>query len=95
MTLMVYIWLLLSSRTNNITKIKFTPFTEAFPEIKNLWPIWVKKQGCKIKCLKDDDCLFPQACCHHPIIPGENFCCDGGYKIRKFEYAFATQYNKI
>jgi len=94
MFLTVYLLLLtqiLSYKNMLVVKVNLPTLTEAFPEIKNLWPIWVKKQGVKIKCNKDSDCLFPQACCNHPIIPGDNFCCNGGYKVRQLEYAFANK----
>lgn len=88
-----FIYLLLSQtihyNQNGMFQESILPtLREAFPEINNIWPIWVKKQGFKIACNKDEDCLFPQACCHHPIIPGEKFCCKGGYKTRQLQYAF-------
>jgi len=52
-------------------------FFEVFPELKLKWPIWARKQGRAIKCKTDQDCQFPQACCPHPILPGEKFCCTG------------------
>jgi hypothetical protein len=77
-----------------IKENKLPGLFEVFPEIKNLWPIWIRKKGQKIKCIKDEDCLFPQACCHHPIIPGEKFCCSGNYKKRQMKYAFIYNYVK-
>ena len=94
MLLNVYSLLLsqiLNYKNTLVSRMNLPTLTEVFPEIKNLWPIWVKKNGFKIKCNKDSDCLFPQACCHHPIIPGDNFCCYGGYKARELEYAFAIE----
>ena len=53
-------------------------FFEVFPELKLKWPIWArKKDGGAIKCETDRDCQFPQACCAHPIVPGDKFCCTG------------------
>lgn len=53
-------------------------FFEVFPELKLKWPDWTRaKNGQPLKCKKDSDCLFPQACCQHPIFPGESFCCTG------------------
>lgn len=83
---------LVSNRKNLIIhKIELPGLLEVFPELNNLWPIWVKKNNVKLKCKVDDDCLFPQACCHHPIIPGDKFCCNGGYKKRILKYAFIGQ----
>jgi len=53
-------------------------FFEVFPELKFKWPIWSKRRnGGAIKCERDSDCPFPAACCNHPILPGEKFCCTG------------------
>lgn len=53
-------------------------FFEVFPELKLMWPTWAKKRdGSAIECEVDSDCQFPQACCPHPIIPGDKFCCTG------------------
>merc|ERR1711871_821074 len=53
-------------------------FFEVFPELKLMWPTWAKKRdGSAIECEVDADCQFPQACCPHPIIPGDKFCCTG------------------
>jgi hypothetical protein len=52
-------------------------FFEVFPELQLKWPNWAKKKGEAIECEKDEDCQFPQACCPHPIIPGDKFCCTG------------------
>lgn len=52
-------------------------FFEVFPELQLKWPNWAKKRGEAIECEKDEDCQFPQACCPHPIIPGDKFCCTG------------------
>ena len=53
-------------------------FFEVFPELKLMWPKWAKKRdGSAIECEVDADCQFPQACCPHPIIPGDKFCCTG------------------
>jgi len=63
-------------------------FFEVFPELKLKWPNWAKrKDGQAIKCEKDKDCQFPQACCPHPIIPGDKFCCTGwGQRIMSPSY---------
>eukprot|EP01041_Mallomonas_annulata_P001651 gene1651-3194_t len=53
-------------------------FFEVFPELKFKWPKFSRtKDGNRIKCEMDSDCPFPQACCPHPIIPGDKFCCTG------------------
>ena len=53
-------------------------FFEVFPELKLKWPVWSKrKDGSVMKCETDSDCQFPQACCPHPILPGDKFCCTG------------------
>lgn len=61
------------------TGLTFPGFFEVFPELKVFkWPIWAKtKKGGVIKCEVDSDCVFPQACCPHPILPGDKFCCTG------------------
>ena len=53
-------------------------FFEVFPELKLKWPTWARrKDGTALKCETDADCPFPNACCPHPIIPGDKFCCTG------------------
>lgn len=52
-------------------------FFEVFPELQLKWPNWAKRKGQAIECETDADCQFPQACCPHPIIPGDKFCCTG------------------
>jgi hypothetical protein len=62
---------------------------EVFPELKNFkWPVWAKKRdGGLVKCETDRDCQVPQACCPHPIIPGDKFCCTGwGTRIMDKQY---------
>jgi hypothetical protein len=62
---------------------------EVFPELKNFkWPVWAKKRnGGLVKCETDRDCQVPQACCPHPIIPGDKFCCTGwGNRIMDKQY---------
>ena len=63
-------------------------FSEVFPELKLKWPKWARrKDGQALKCEKDEDCQFPQACCPHPIIPGDKFCCTGwGQRIMSPSY---------
>jgi hypothetical protein len=51
---------------------------QVFPELQLKWPKWSKNKDGKIKkCVVDTDCPFPQACCPHPILPGDKFCCTG------------------
>lgn len=65
---------------------------EVFPELNMLkWPIWSKnKNGRVTRCETDSDCPFPQACCPHPILPGDKFCCTG-FGSRIMEPAYAPQ----
>jgi hypothetical protein len=66
-------------------------FFEVFPELRLKWPVWARKRdGSPIECKTDKDCRFPQACCNHPIIPGNKFCCTGmGQRV--MERAFVGQ----
>lgn len=75
----------------NIKPFIIPGFFEVFPELDFLWPKWSLKNNKLTECKSDKDCPFPQACCHHPIIPTKKFCCTGGYKIRKLEPAYITQ----
>jgi len=51
---------------------------EVFPELKLKWPIWSKNNsGDMMNCEVDEDCQFPQACCQHPFLLGDKFCCTG------------------
>ena len=53
-------------------------FFEVFPELKLKWPKWSKNRNGKVtKCKYNDDCPFPEACCPHPFLPGDKFCCTG------------------
>ena len=72
------------------TKIIIPGFFDVFPELQLKWPEWTKKNGQRIECKIDKDCKFPQACCHHPIIPGNKYCCTG-YKKRTLEPAYIVQ----
>lgn len=65
-------------------------FFEVFPELKLKWPTWSKRRdGSAIECATDQDCPFPQACCPHPLIPGQKFCCTGfGQRIMVPAYAY-------
>jgi hypothetical protein len=66
-------------------------FFEVFPELKLKWPKWARnKNGDPLRCETDRDCPFPQACCPHPIIPGDKFCCTG-FGQRIMEPAYAPQ----
>jgi len=64
-------------------------FFDVFPELKLKWPTSPKRRdGSAIACESDQDCPFPQACCPHPILPGQNFCCTGfGNRIMVPAYA--------
>ena len=66
-------------------------FIYKIPVLYNLWPRWIQKNGIKKQCETDNDCNFPSACCHHPIIPGDKFCCTG-YKKRKLVKAYIYQH---
>jgi len=66
-------------------------FFEVFPELQLKWPLWArKKDGSAVPCKRDEDCQFPQACCPHPIIPGDKFCCSG-WSQRILVPAYARQ----
>ena len=66
-------------------------FFDVFPELKIQWPKWAKnRNGGLTRCESDRDCPVPQACCPHPIIPGEKFCCTGFGK-RILEPAYVPQ----
>lgn len=66
-------------------------FIYKIPALSHLWPRWIQKNGVKKQCETDNDCNFPSACCHHPIISGEKFCCTGGYKKRDLVKAYIYQ----
>ena len=70
-------------------------FFEIFPMLDWKWPVWTMKNGKRIQCKTDDDCKFPQSCCHHPIIPGDKFCCSGGYKQRVMKHSYIPQEIRI
>jgi len=58
--------------------LKLPGFFEVFPELKFKWPNWARnKQGMRKKCAVDSDCPFPLACCQHPIVSMDKFCCSG------------------
>lgn len=66
-------------------------FFDVFPELRIQWPKWSKnRNGGLTRCESDRDCPVPQACCPHPIIPGEKFCCTG-FGRRILEPAYAPQ----
>lgn len=71
------------------TGFRLPGFFEVFPELQLKWPKWaMRKDGTAVECEKDADCPFPQACCSHPIIPGQQFCCTGwGQRIMVPAYA--------
>ncbi|RYH21469.1 hypothetical protein EON65_20625 [archaeon] len=51
---------------------------EVFPELQFKWPVWTRrKDGSAVECESDKDCLVPQACYSHPILPGQKYCCTG------------------
>lgn len=74
------------------TGLIFPNLLDVFPELKMFkWPIWAKsKSGNIIQCETDQDCQFPQACCPHPILPGDKFCCTG-FGRRAMVPAYATR----
>jgi hypothetical protein len=59
--------------------------------LQSLWPKWIQKNGIRKQCITDSDCKFPSACCNHPIIPGNKYCCTGGYKKRELVKAYIYQ----
>jgi hypothetical protein len=65
-------------------------FFEVFPELQLRWPTWGRrKDGSTLKCKTDKDCPVPLACCAHPIVPGDKFCCTGlGQRIMYPAYAY-------
>eukprot|EP01039_Chlorochromonas_danica_P010705 gene10703-11881_t len=67
---------------------------EVFPELEFKWPKWARrKDGSAVECQSEADCPFPQACCHHPIIPGQNFCCTGwGRRVLVPQYVMQEVY---
>lgn len=69
-------------------------FFEVFPELQLKWPKWSKNKDGKVKkCEVDTDCPFPQACCPHPILPGDKFCCTGfGQRLLIPKYAQQEAY---
>jgi len=71
---------------------KLPGFFETFPELRFRWPKWMKDQkGRRKPCKTDRDCPFPLACCIHPILPGEKFCCSGWSRplmVPQYAYAF-------
>ena len=72
-------------------KFSLPGFFEVFPELKLKWPKWARKRdGGQIECKTDKDCRFPQACCPHPLFPGQKFCCTG-YGQRIMEPAYVGQ----
>jgi hypothetical protein len=86
-------WSKLKDEDEDVIKPAGLPgFFEVFPELIFRWPVWSKsKDGNVIKCKVDQDCLFPQACCSHPILPGDKFCCTGGNKKRDMTPKYVTQ----
>lgn len=61
-----------------LMKFRFILNSKVFPELIFKWPKWSKDKDGKVKkCKTDQDCLMPQACCPHPILPGDKFCCTG------------------
>ena len=70
-------WELFWKEEEKSTGFYLPGFFEVFPELQLKWPNWAKRKGEAIECEKDEDCQFPQACCPHPLIPGDKFCCTG------------------
>lgn len=70
-------WQIFLREEEKATGFSLPGFFDVFPELKFKWPVWAKRNGKAIKCEVDGDCQFPQACCSHPIIPGDKFCCTG------------------
>lgn len=72
--------------------VKLPEILEVFPEFRLPWPKWLKnKNGNRIPCETDKDCPFPLACCYHPILPYEQYCCSGWNKrilVRQYIYNF-------
>lgn len=76
---------------NICNKIQIHGLFEVFPELEATWPKWMRTNGKRMRCKTDEDCEFPQACCHHPILPGDHYCCSGNYKKRALKPAYARQ----
>jgi hypothetical protein len=71
-------WERFLSEEEKTTGFDLPGFFEVFPELKFKWPKWARrKDGSALKCTTDRDCPVPLACCSHPIIPGDSFCCSG------------------
>lgn len=83
-------WEIFLNEEKESTGFYMPGFFEVFPELKLKWPTWAKRNGKAIQCETDADCQFPQACCAHPIIPGDKFCCTGWGK-RIMVPAYQTQ----
>ena len=71
---------------------KLPGILEVFPELRLPWPKWLKnKNGERKSCKTDSDCPFPLACCYHPILPYEQYCCSGWNKrimVPQYIYEF-------
>ena len=81
MNLFIYLWIMPFLKKININ---IPTILEAFPEFKNMWPIWMYNKKGRILCIKDSDCPPPSVCCVHPVLPGEKHCCTGfGYRKQK------------
>lgn len=84
-------WKKLQSEKDEKVSTTFPSFFDLFPELRLKWPIWTKdKNGRVKKCRIDSDCLFPAACCAHPFLEGDNFCCTNWNK-RTLEKQYIAQ----
>ena len=73
-------WRKFWKREQEDTGFSLPGLLEVFPELESVlqWPTWARnRRGNVVMCKKDEDCQFPQACCPHPILPGEKFRCTG------------------
>jgi hypothetical protein len=83
-----FLFIFLFNKTKWLSPIVNHIYT-VYPELDNLkWTIWSKYKENKIKCQTDKDCLFPQACCHHPVLAFENNYCCTNWNKRKLKYAY-------
>ena len=69
----------------------FVPIHNLYNKLtyKIRFPIWHKSN---IKCITDDDCPMPFACCHDPFFPLRDKYCCRNYKNRSLKYAYVNNY---